>query len=249
MVAPTLEPVRAIPLFEKQILEGEQLRSQAWDSTKRQQWINTGEGLLLSALGNGHPAIQTFGAAQCGVFGPGDTPAYLMHQANQQLDGMLSVLRSVAEQLRWQLPDPTQVFLPAGSVHDAYVEIRKIVQLVKSEVLIVDSYVDETLWPLLKNIPSSAKIRILTMKMKGDFALEAKNFAGQHGNAIEIRQTITYHDRFILVDRNQCWHLGASIKDAGTKAFAMSEILSPAICSAIQTDVETTWNAAAVVPF
>lgn len=247
VTGPTLEPARAIPALEGLITQGEQLRSETWTSPKRQQFATTGEGLLLSALGSGHPAIQNFRSSQCGAFGPDDTEAWLNQQANNQLDSMLAVLRSVIDQLRWQLPDPTQVFLPAGSSHDAYVEIRKVIQLATSDILIVDSYVDETLWPLLKNLRPGAKIKILTMTMKGDFSLEAKKFVGQHGNTVEVRQTVQYHDRFILMD-TRCWHLGASIKDAGSKAFAMSEIVSPAICSAIQADVQTTWNTATKVP-
>ena len=129
-----------------------------------------------------------------------------------------------------------------------YVEIRKIIQSATSEILIVDSYVDGTLWTLLTNVPSSAKIRIMTMQMKGDFALEGKKFTAQHGNTIEVRQTQQYHDRFVVTDGDRCWHLGASIKDAGNKAFAMSEILSPAIKAAIRTDLDTTWNTAHPVP-
>jgi len=242
----TLEPARAIPALERLITQAEQLRSEAWTSSKRQQFATTGEGLLLSALGSGHPAIQNFRSSQCGAFGPDDTETWLNQQANNQLDNMLAVLGSVVDQLRWQLPDPTQVFLPAGSTHDAYVEIRKVIQLATSDILIVDSYVDETLWPLLKNLQSDAKIRILTMTMKGDFSLEAKKFMGQHGHKVEVRQTVQYHDRFVLMG-TRCWHLGASIKDAGNKAFAMSEIVSPAICSAIRADAEAKWNTATVV--
>jgi hypothetical protein len=151
-------------------------------------------------------------------------------------------------QLRLQLDNPEQVFLPAGSAHDAYLEIRKIVQSATSEILIVDSYVDGTLWALLTNVPMSAKIRIMTMQMKGDFGLEAKKFAAQHGNTIEVRKTAQYHDRFILVDGTRYWVLGASIKDAGNKASFISPVCSPPICSAIKTDVENTWNPGAVVP-
>ena len=129
-----------------------------------------------------------------------------------------------------------------------YVEIRKIIQSATSEILIVDSYVDGTLWTLLTNVPSSAQIRIMTMQMKGDFALEGKKFTAQHGNTIEVRQTQQYHDRFVVTDGDRCWHLGASIKDAGNKAFAMSEILNPAIKAAIRTDLDTTWNTAHPVP-
>ncbi|HTG62805.1 MAG TPA: hypothetical protein VMG63_25805, partial [Terriglobia bacterium] len=106
-----------------------------------------------SLLGNKHPNVQAFGAAQCGVYHPGyDTEAYLRQQANEQLERMVAVLKSTVDQLRWQLSDPTQVFLPAGSAHDAYVEIRKIVQSATSEILIVDPYVDGTLWTLLTNV-------------------------------------------------------------------------------------------------
>lgn len=199
------------------------------------------------ALGRSHPSVQAFGTAQCGAYGPDDTDEHLRQQANDQLDGMIAVIKSTVEQLRWQLPDPTPVFLPAGSHHDGYVEVRKIVQLASSEILIVDSYVDGTLWLLLKNVPPTAKIRIMTMQMKGDFALEAKKFQSQHGNAVEVRETVQYHDRFILIDGTRCWHLGASIKDAGNKAFAISEMLSTSIRSAVKADVEATWNRATSV--
>ena len=71
--APSLEPVRAIPLLEKLVLEAEALRSDLRASPNRLQWINTGEGLLLAALGSAHPAVHTYGSAQCGVYGPRDT--------------------------------------------------------------------------------------------------------------------------------------------------------------------------------
>lgn len=138
--------------------------------------------------------------------------------------------------------------MPAGSAHDAYVEIRKIIQLTTAEIFIVDSYVDETLWQLLTNLPASAKIRIMTMQRKGDFALEGRKFAIQHGNKIEVRQTQKYHDRFVVIDSSRVWHLGASIKDAGNKAFGMSEFARPVISAGVKTDVENRWNAATPVP-
>jgi hypothetical protein len=109
--------------------------------------------------------------------------------SDREVEGVAAILKSTVRQLRLQLDNPEQVFLPAGSAHDAYLEIRKIVQSATSEILIVDSYVDGTLWALLTNVPMSAKIRIMTMQMKGDFGLEAKKFAAQHGSTIEVRKT------------------------------------------------------------
>jgi hypothetical protein len=144
-------------------------------------------------------------------------------------------------------PEANQVYLPAGSQHDAYVELRKIVQLAKQDMLIVDAYVDETLWELLTNVHATVKLRILTEQMKKDFRLEGRKFVAQHGNAIEVRTTSKYHDRFIIEDGQRCWHIGASIKDAGNKAFAFSELLRPELVQSVVDDVEKQWSAATAV--
>jgi len=109
-----------------------------------------------------------------------------------------------------------QMFFRAGQEHNAFVQIRDLVKTAKVHITIVDSYVDDTLWSLLGNVDGSTEIRILSSHMKGDFTIEGKKFAAQHGNTVQIRQTSNYHDRFIVAD-DRCWHLGASIKDAGAK--------------------------------
>lgn len=143
--------------------------------------------------------------------------------------------------------DSNQVYLPAGSQHDAYVELRKIVQLAKNDLLIVDTYVDGTLWELLTNVQATVKLRILTQQMKSDFRLEARKFTAQHGHKIEVRTTSKYHDRFIIADGLRSWHIGASIKDAGNKAFAFSELLRPELVKFVIADSEIQWSAAAPV--
>jgi len=143
--------------------------------------------------------------------------------------------------------EANQVYLPAGSQHDAYVELRKIVQLAKQDMLIVDNYVDETLWELLTNVHPTVKLRLLTEQMKKDFRLEGRKFAAQHGNAIEIKTTSKYHDRFIIEDGQRCWHIGASIKDAGNKACAFSEFFGAELVKFVIADVEAQWSAAATV--
>lgn len=119
---PSLKPEQAIPVLEGHILQGEgQLWPERYDSPKRVEWIQTGRAALIAALGSDDAAIQAFGSAQCGVYGPDDTDETLHEQATRQLDSMIAILRSAIQQLRWKLPDPKQVFIPAGSPHDAYV--------------------------------------------------------------------------------------------------------------------------------
>lgn len=114
-----------------------------------------------------------------------------------------------------------------------------IVQQGAAQIFVVNPYVDHTLWPLLTNLPKSCKIRVLTEHLKGDFVLEGKRFRAQHGNTVEVRQTLNYHDRFIILDGSKCFHLGASIKDAGNKAFAISEMHRSQIAGAVIADAES----------
>jgi hypothetical protein len=245
---PSLKPEQAIPILEDLIRKAEaEVRPERYNSPPRKEWAHTGEGALSAALGSDDPAIQAFGRAQCGSYGPFDTPARLQKQANRQLDGMLSVIRSAVEQLRWKLPDPQQVFVPSGSPHDAYVQIRSIIQQAVTDVLVIDPWVDETLWPLLTNIPRSCKVRILGEHLKGDFKLEAAKFAAQYGTSIEVRITTKYHDRFVFLDGKRCFHLGASIKDAGNKGFALSEFERPQLVAATLADAEAEWARATPV--
>jgi hypothetical protein len=248
VLAPTLPPEKAIPILERLVSDAEQLFNEHRLSPKRQEWTNTTEAALQAALGSANPTIDAFSTAQGGYYSRSDSEQRLQNQANEQLRGMMATVTSAVQQLRWQLPDSNQVFLPAGSTHDAYVEIRKVCSTATRSIMIVDSYVDDTLWPLLKNLSATVAVHILTAQMKSDFALEGKKFAVQHGNSVEVRTTKSYHDRFILIDGAKCWHLGASIKDAGNKAFLISEILSPALVAAVQSDVQVTWNSASVIP-
>jgi hypothetical protein len=145
-------------------------------------------------------------------------------------------------------PLPEHKFLAAGSQHDAYKEIRNMVKQASTDITIVDPYVDDSLWALLTNVPANCKICVLTQIMKADFRLEAKKFIAQHKSLVEVRTTAIYHDRFVILDNKRCFHLGASIKDAGNKAFVMSEMRRPAIVRAALDDISREWNIACLVP-
>jgi hypothetical protein len=244
----SLAPEKAIKILQNQIAAAESLRSEPFGSARREEWKTTSESALYAAFNASSPVFNSFSAAQAIAFNMNDSDAKLRQIANENLDQLLAVLRSAEEQLGWQTPEPSEKFLSAGSQHDAYVEIRGIIQATKTELMIVDTYVDGTLWSLLKNVGQSLNLRVLTMKTQTDFALEAKLFIAQHGGQVEVRITTDYHDRFLVIDRATVWHLGASIKDAGKKAFAMTEFERPSIRSSVIADIEATWKAARTLP-
>jgi hypothetical protein len=53
-----------------------------------------------------------------------------------------------------------------------------------------------------------------------------------------------FHDRFIVVDTNECYHVGASLKDAGRKAFMVSKLEDPINISALMNQQVQAWSAA-----
>jgi hypothetical protein len=223
------------------VRESEEITQGPEDSARRSEWWHNSRGALRAAFGENHEIAQQFDNAGL-RFSPGT-------EAEERADqsARVAVLQSAITQLRWLLPDPGQLFLSAGSQHDAFIEIRKIVRQATKELFIVDPWVDHTLWPLLTNIPSACKTRVLTENMKGDFLLEGKKFIAQHGATLEVRRTANYHDRFVILDGMKCFHLGASIKDAGNKAFALSELERASVARAAITDAEAEWLKSTVV--
>jgi hypothetical protein len=111
--------------------------------------------------------------------------------------------------------------------------------------------VDGTVVTLLENVQPSVKIQVLTRKVRGDFQLAAQKFKQQRETAgqgsLEVRQDKgDFHDRFIVADDN-FFHLGASIKDAGTKVCAINEIEDSHNKSVLGENIRKAWDVAAKV--
>ena len=137
-------------------------------------------------------------------------------------------------------------FFPKQSQHDAYVRIRGILQAAATSVFLVDPYVDQSVLELLTSaLKPGMAIRILTERLPPDFTQEARSWRAQHADAsLEVRTTHAFHDRFIIVDGEACWHLGCSVKDAGGKAFMLSKVEDAGNRSALVAQIEESWLAA-----
>lgn len=145
--------------------------------------------------------------------------------------------------------DVKEVFFPKDSQHDAYVQIRQIIQEMTNLITVIDPYIDSSIFTVIKTVsPQSFNLRLLTFRLPSDFIHETQMFMSQFDNCkIEIRKTKEFHDRFIVLDFANCWHIGCSIKDAGKKAFMISKIEDNANRDALVTQMESTWANAQVV--
>ena len=164
-------------------------------------------------------------------------------------------LRSSLELIGWTIKDGIlttsngnviDVFFPKGAVHDAYVGIKEILVAAKLSLDVIDPYSDTTFFQMLSATSAcNLKIRILTSKTPTDFATETKKFTQQNaGFDIAIRTTGDFHDRFIIRDSKDYFHLGHSIKDFGSKACMLTQIQDAHNYEALKNQFEKSWQSA-----
>ena len=79
------------------------------------------------------------------------------------------------------------------------------------------------------------------------FVTEAKHFVQQHGFTMSVRTSDVFHDRQIVLDTSRAFVLGASIKDAGKKAFHIIPIENPSTRDEMIRYVEHVWNQAIIL--
>lgn len=168
-------------------------------------------------------------------------------------------LNSDLQKIGWNIDDNghlvpasaevSELFFPVGTQHDAYVEIRRILQKATISLSIIDPYVDSSLFAVLRTIAGAPiEIELVTYRIPPDFPLEAKKFVSQHPIIqLSIRKSNEFHDRFIIVDDQECWHVGASIKDAGLRVFMLNAIEDDGNRAALIAQLDSIRSAATVL--
>jgi hypothetical protein len=118
---------------------------------------------------------------------------------------------------------PNQGVFFDGQVFDAYELASKIIRSAKATIVLIDNYMDEsTLTHLSKKI-KEVKVLLLTKTVSKQIILDIKKANEQYGN-FEIKPFSKSHDRFLIIDHTEVYHLGASLKDLRKKWFAFSKL-------------------------
>jgi len=118
---------------------------------------------------------------------------------------------------------PTQGVFFDGQVFDAYVLVSKIISNAKKSIVLIDNYVDESVLVHLTKKHKNATVTILTKTINKQLQLDVQKANAQYPS-ITIKQFSQSHDRFLIIDETEVYHLGASLKDLGKKWFAFSKM-------------------------
>ena len=110
-----------------------------------------------------------------------------------------------------------------GQIYDAYSVIIDIIKKANKSILIIDNYVDDSILKMLTKKKSSVEVAILTSNKSNIQNIDIQKFNKEYP-ILKIAKTNKFHDRFIVIDSREMYHLGASIKDLGKKCFGINKI-------------------------
>jgi hypothetical protein len=116
---------------------------------------------------------------------------------------------------------PNQGIFFEGQIFDAYSFINNLLKNTKNEIVLIDNYIDDSILILFSKYPK-LKITIYTHTITKQLRLDYQKYNSQYTN-IELKEFKNTHDRFLILDNTEIYHIGASLKDLGKKWFAFSK--------------------------
>lgn len=124
-----------------------------------------------------------------------------------------------------------------GQIYDAFSLIVSLIQKAEKEIMLIDGYVDVGTLNLLSKKNDNVSVAIYTQKRTRLTKTDVENFNAQYP-ILEVKYTKVFHDRFLILDRETVYHVGASLKDAGKKCFGINLIQDAGIIKDILQRLE-----------
>jgi hypothetical protein len=140
----------------------------------------------------------------------------------KNVHGLVGRMDHMELQINANLP-PKQGIFYDGQVFDAYVFVADLVKRAKKNIYLIDNYIDETVLTLLSKRTKNVTTTIYTKNFSKQLQLDLKKHNRQYPE-IKILEFKEAHDRFLILDEKDCYHIGASLKDLGKKWFAFSKM-------------------------
>lgn len=166
--------------------------------------------------------------------------------AEVALSGMLTLLHQARHDLRMQTQGPTNVAVARGMVFDYFDEIRKMIELSKQEPFFIDPYLDsEFVSRYLPQVPAGVTTRLLAREKLSTLLPAVDAFVKQHKAKVEVRSAPHFHDRYLIVDRTDCYQSGASFKDGGRTSPTTLTQITDAFAAMLAT-YEDLWKQARI---
>ena len=123
---------------------------------------------------------------------------------------------------KYKIEDKQGVFVQ-GQIFDAYTKFQELIQKAQKEIILIDNYIDLTVLNRLTMKNPGVDVIIYTQPQTPIKKLDIAKFNAQYPT-LTIKNTSTMHDRFLIIDNTEIYHIGASLKDLGKKCFGFTRL-------------------------
>ena len=151
---------------------------------------------------------------------------FAVHQRFERIENdVYNLKKKVKEfdfQIRTNLPPNEGIFYD-GQIFDAHHFISGLIKSADRSIILIDNYIDESILILLSKRHPNVKATIFTSAISKQLKLDIEQFNAQYPE-IDVKIFNKSHDRFLIIDHQAVYHIGASLKDLGKKWFAFSRI-------------------------
>ena len=148
------------------------------------------------------------------------------YSINQRLSELEKTVALHSEKIdffvRTSLPPVEGIFYD-GQIFDAYKFASDLIRSARKSLLLIDNYVDDSVLLMLSKRNPGVTATVYTQKITPQLQLDLDKYNDQYP-PINIRTYRNSHDRFLIVDDKEVYHIGASLKDLGKKMFAFSKL-------------------------
>ncbi len=151
---------------------------------------------------------------------------YALNQRMNRIENTVEHLADKVNEISFQIKSneiPSQGVFFDGQIFDAYELTSRIIRSAKKSIVLIDNYIDESTLIHLSKKAKTVKILLLTKNITNQITLDVKKANAQYGN-FGLKTFAKSHDRFLIIDNSEVYHLGASLKDLGKKWFAFSRL-------------------------
>lgn len=152
------------------------------------------------------------------------------YSINRRLSELEKTVASHSEKIdffvRTSLPPVEGIFYD-GQIFDAYKFATDLIKSAKTSLVLIDNYVDESVLLMLSKRNPRVSATVYTQRITPLLQLDLNKHNDQYP-PINMRTYRNGHDRFLIIDDREVYHIGASLKDLGKKMFAFSRLSIPA---------------------
>ncbi len=153
-----------------------------------------------------------------------------MENLEQKIDSRFSKYDNELQRINNQIDffihsslPPVEGIFYSGQIFDAYEFAVNLIKSAKRSLILIDNYVDESVLLMLSKRSDGMSATIYTQNINSKLQLDIAKHNAQYP-PIHIKTYKNSHDRFLIIDGAEIYHIGASLKDLGKKLFAFSKL-------------------------